>query len=53
MKVPILAVLSSLVVGLAYRQVVITVAAWLATAVRAPGIRRVPRLSSVGLLERV
>ena len=53
MKVPILAVLSSLVVGLAYRHVVVTVAARLATAARAPAIRRVPRLSPVRLLERV
>lgn len=52
MRVPILAVLSSVVVGLAYRQVVITAAARLATVLRAPAVRRAPRLSSVALLER-
>ena len=53
MKVPILAVLSSIVVGLAYRHVVVTVAARLPAVVRAPSVRRRPRLSSVALLERV
>lgn len=54
MKVPILAVLSSLVVGLAYRQVVVTVAARLARVRRAPARSRVaqPR-REVALLERV
>ena len=43
MKVPILAVLSSLVVGLAYRQVVVTVTARLTALVRAPVVRRAIR----------
>lgn len=53
MKVPILAVLSSVAVGLAYRQVVVAVVARLPVAIRAPAFRRVPRLRSVRLLERV
>ncbi len=53
MKVPILAVLSSVVVGLAYRQVAVTVAARLGAVSRARTPRRSPRVGSARVLERV
>ncbi|WP_332665552.1 AMP-binding protein [Aeromicrobium sp.] len=54
MKVPILAVLSSLVVGLAYRQVVVTIAARLALVRWVPARSRAPLpRRTVAVLERV
>ena len=53
MKIPILAVLSSVVVGLAYRQVVVTVAARLSGVTRVAVRRRpAPQPRQLALLER-
>ncbi|MDX6232534.1 MAG: hypothetical protein QOH68_1518, partial [Nocardioidaceae bacterium] len=53
MKVPILAVLSSVVVGLAYRQVAVAVAARLTGIRRVPLVRRAPNRRSLAVLEPV
>jgi hypothetical protein len=53
MDVPLLAVLSSVVVGLAYRQIVVTVAKRVSLAAGTPVLGRVPGPRSVTVLERV